>query len=212
MNYFEIINKCLVELGYKQVGAFAELTKNDHKKLKNIVNIINNTICRNDNWYFLMRKTTLPLKAGETELKNTINGRIIKLVIDNQECNYLINYEDYVSKRIPEKSFTVCGDKLVFPEFDADKSIEITYYTKNTTVSSDGTEKTSLETETDVSLIPDPYAEPLLVYGACLRLKANPQHVKFSYWYGMYKDALADMKSQISISAKEMPYIKMHRR
>ncbi len=212
MNYFEIINKCLVELGYKQVGAFAELTKNDHKKLKNIVNIINNTICRNDNWYFLMRKTTLPLKAGETELKNTINGRIIKLVIDNQEYNYLINYEDYVSKRIPEKSFTVCGDKLVFPEFDADKSIEITYYTKNTTVSSDGTEKASLETETDVSLIPDPYAEPLLVYGACLRLKANPQHVKFSYWYGMYKDALADMKSQISISAKEMPYIKMHRR
>ena len=212
MNYFEIINKCLVELGYKQVGAFAELTKNDHKKLKNIVNIINNTICRNDNWYFLMRKTTLTLKAGETELKNTINGRIIKLVIDNQEYNYLINYEDYVSKRIPEKSFTVCGDKLVFPEFDADKSIEITYYTKNTTVSSDGTEKASLETETDVSLIPDPYAEPLLVYGACLRLKANPQHVKFSYWYGMYKDALADMKSQISISAKEMPYIKMHRR
>ena len=212
MNYFEIINKCLVELGYKQVGAFAELTKNDHKKLKNIVNIINNTICRNDNWYFLMRKTTLPLKAGETELKNTINGRIIKLVIDNQEYNYLINYEDYVSKRIPEKSFTVCGDKLVFPEFDADKSIEITYYTKNTTVSSDGTEKASLETETDVSLIPAPYAEPLLVYGACLRLKANPQHVKFSYWYGMYKDALADMKSQISISAKEMPYIKMHRR
>ena len=212
MNYFEIINKCLVELGYKQVGAFAELTKNDHKKLKNIVNIINNTICRNDNWYFLMRKTTLPLKAGETELKNTINGRIIKLVIDNQEYNYLINYEDYVSKHIPEKCFTVCGDKLVFPEFDADKSIEITYYTKNTTVSSDGTEKASLETETDVSLIPDPYAEPLLVYGACLRLKANPQHVKFSYWYGMYKDALADMKSQISISAKEMPYIKMHRR
>ena len=37
MNYLELINKCLVELNYKQVGSFSELTKNDHKKLKNIL-------------------------------------------------------------------------------------------------------------------------------------------------------------------------------
>ena len=39
MNYLELINKCLVELNYKQVNAFSELTKNDHKKLKNIIMI-----------------------------------------------------------------------------------------------------------------------------------------------------------------------------
>ena len=211
MNYFEIINKCLVELGYKQVSAFAELTKNDHKKLKNIINVINSTICRYDNWYFMMRKTNLTLNAGQTELENTINGRIIKLVIDNAEYNYLINYEDYASGTIPEKSLTVNGNNLVFPKFDSDKNITVTYYTKNTAISSDGTEKSMLETETDIPMIPEPYVEPLLVYGSCMRLKSNPQHVKFSYWYGMYKDTLAEMKSQISVSAKEMPYIKMHR-
>ena len=37
MNYLEVINKCLVELNYKQVNAFSELIKNDHKKLMNII-------------------------------------------------------------------------------------------------------------------------------------------------------------------------------
>ena len=108
--------------------------------------------------------------------------------------------------------FTVNGKNLIFPKFNEDKTVNITYYTKNTAVNADGTEKANLEYETDISLIPEPYVEPLLVYGACMRLKANPQHVKFSYWYGMYKENLADMKSQISISAKDVPFIKMHRR
>ena len=212
MNYFEIINKCLVELGYKQVSTFAELTKNDHKKLKNIINIINSTICRYDNWHFLIRKTTLVLPAGQTEVENTINGRIISMTIDNQEYDYLVNFADYTAQPIPQKHFTVNGKNLIFPKFNEDKTVNITYYTQNTAVNADGTEKANLEYETDISLIPEPYVEPLLVYGACMRLKANPQHVKFSYWYGMYKENLADMKSQISISAKEVPFIKMHRR
>ena len=56
MNYLEIINKCLVELNYKQVNSFSELTKNEHKKLKNIINIINSEICSLDKWNFLLRK------------------------------------------------------------------------------------------------------------------------------------------------------------
>ena len=46
MNYLEIINKCLVELNYKKVTKFEELVKNDHQKIKNILNIINAEICK----------------------------------------------------------------------------------------------------------------------------------------------------------------------
>ena len=56
MNYLEIINKCLVELNYKKVTSFEELVKNDHLKIKNILNIINAEICTFDNWNFLLRK------------------------------------------------------------------------------------------------------------------------------------------------------------
>lgn len=61
MNYLELINKCLVELNYKQVNAFSELTKNDHKKLKNIINVLNSEICGFGRWAFLLRKTELSL-------------------------------------------------------------------------------------------------------------------------------------------------------
>ena len=74
MNYFDLVNKCLAELNYKQVNAFSELTKNDHKKIKNIINLVNNEVCNYDNWNFKLRKATLNLPAGSTEIDNTIYG------------------------------------------------------------------------------------------------------------------------------------------
>ena len=73
-------------------------------------------------------------------------------------------------------------------------------------------EKYLMEEDTDSTLIPEPFAEPVLVYGACMRLKGNPQHVRFSYWMSMYRDALANMRSRVSVSIDETPSVKMHRR
>ena len=56
MNFFEIINNCLLELNYRQVNNFSELIKNDHKKLISIINIINKEICSAHNWNFLSGK------------------------------------------------------------------------------------------------------------------------------------------------------------
>lgn len=211
MNYFEMINKCLVELNFKQVSSFAELTKNDHKKLKNILNIINSSICRFDNWNFLIRNSELVIPSSENAVINPINGKIISLVIDNQPYKYIVDFENYITKPLPDKTFTAMGEKLIFPKFKEDKTAKITYYSRNTAIDINGQEKLTMENDNDQTLIPEPFAEPLLVYGACMRLKANPQHVKFSYWYSMYKEALAEIKSQISVSAKELPYIKMYR-
>ena len=74
MNYLEIINKCLMELNYKKVRTFDELIKNDHTKIKNILNIINSEICTFDNWNFLLRKKILKLPKGATEILNTVNN------------------------------------------------------------------------------------------------------------------------------------------
>ena len=53
MNYFEIINKTLIELNYAPVSAFVNLTKMEHKKLMNIINRLNKEICNmNDKFYF----------------------------------------------------------------------------------------------------------------------------------------------------------------
>lgn len=211
MNYLELINKCLVELNYKQVSAFSELTKNDHKKLKNILNVINSEVCGSDRWNFLLRRKQLVLPKNTGEIENSIDGRIEALIIDGVKFSYYEEFEPFFINSQPQNTYSLFDDKILFPIFNQDKDIEILYYTKNCAKDSENIEKFIMEDAEDSSLIPEPFSEPLLVYGACMRLKGNPQHVRFNYWYSMYKDALANLRSRISPSMDEAPSVKLHR-
>ncbi len=211
MNYFEILNKCLVELNYKQVNSFSELTKNEHKKLKNIVNVINKEICLSEKWNFLLRTTTLSLPKNTGQIKNTVQGKIATVMIDGKIFKYYDNFEKFFTNSQPQGTYTSFNDMLLFPIFNKNKEIEIIYYTSNSATSKEGDEKTELEEETDKTLIPTVFAEPLLVYGACMRLKGNPQHVRFNYWYGMYKDALSNMKAKLAVDANTAPSVNLFR-
>lgn len=212
MNYLELINKCLVELNYKQVNAFSELIKNDHKKLKNIINIINSEICSLDKWNFLLRKDVLQLKKNSGELENTIDGRIKTIIIDGVKYEYFKDFEKFFTNSQPQNTYSLFNDKILLPIFNQDKNVEIYYYTKNCVKNIEGHEKYNFENEEDVSLIPAPFVEPLIVYGACMRLKGNPKHVRFSYWLNMYKDALANLRSKVAETLDEYPTVKMFRR
>lgn len=212
MNYLELINKCLVELNYKQVNAFSELIKNDHKKLKNIINIINSEICSLDKWNFLLRKEVLQLKKNSGELENTIDGRIKTIIIDGVKYEYFKDFEKFFTNSQPQNTYSLFNDKILLPIFNQDKNVEIYYYTKNCVKNIEGHEKYNFENEEDVSLIPAPFVEPLIVYGACMRLKGNPKHVRFSYWLNMYKDALANLRSKVAETLDEYPTVKMFRR
>lgn len=211
MNYFEILNKCLIELNYKQVNSFSELTKNEHEKLKNLVNIINKEICLSEKWNFLLRTTTLSLPKNTGQIKNTVQGKIATVMIDGKIFKYYDNFEKFFTNSQPQGTYTSFNDMLLFPIFNKNKEIEIIYYTSNSATSKEGNEKTELEKETDKTLIPTVFAEPLLVYGACMRLKGNPQHVRFNYWYGMYKDALSNMKAKLAVDANTAPVVNLFR-
>jgi hypothetical protein len=171
MNYFELINKCLVELDYKQVSDFSELTKNDHKKLKNILNVLNTEICSYDRWNFLQRKTKITLPKNTGEIENQIDGRIEMILVDGCKFDYYPNFEKFFLNSQPSNTYGLYGDKILFPIFNQAKNIEILYYTKNCAKDKDGVEKFAMEDFDDTSLIPEPFVEPILVYGACLRLK-----------------------------------------
>lgn len=211
MNYFEILNKCLVELNYKQVNSFSELTKNEHEKLKNIVNVINKEICLSEKWNFLLRTTTLSLPKNTGQIKNTVQGKIATVMIDGKIFKYYDNFEKFFTNSQPQGTYTSFNDMLLFPIFNKNKEIEIIYYTSNSAKSKENIEKNELESESDETLIPSAFAEPLLVYGACMRLKGNPQHVRFNYWYGMYKDALSNMKAKLAVDANTAPVVNLFR-
>lgn len=212
MNFLELINKCLLELNYRQVNSLSELVKNDHKRIIAILNIINKEICAIEGWNYLLRKTKLSLPAGNTELKNTVPGRIWYLLIDGQKYKYCENVEPFLTGKTKIATFSVCADKLLFPKFNKDKSIDIVYYTKNCVSDSEGNEKEDFSEPSDISLIPMPFAEQLLVYGTCLRLKANPQYIKFTYWMSMYKEALLNLKSKSSSYALSAPVVRLFRK
>lgn len=214
MNFLELINKCLVELNYKPVNSFSELTKNEHKKIINILNLLNSEVCQYAKWNFLLRKATLELPSGMKEVENTIHGRISQLQIDSIEFSYCENAADILAGKFNDRNFySLFDDKIIFSKsFDEKKTVEIVYYTFNNAMDSEGSEKDTLSGSTDESLIPMPYLEPVLVYGTCMRLKGNPQHIRFNYWLSMYKDALANMVSRCSIEADSYPFVKMLRR
>lgn len=211
MNYFELINKCLLELNYKTCDSFTDLVKNDHEKIKNILNIINAEVCSFDNWNFLLRKMEVELPKSTGEIYNNISGRVHSLYVDNKKYNYFNDFEKFMLNTQPPSTYTVFNDKILLPVFDKNKTIEIIYYTNNFAQDADGLDISSMEKEDDVSVVPYPFVEPILVYGTCMRLKGNAEYSKFSYWYGMYKDSLTNLRSKIGINAQETPKIRITR-
>ncbi len=212
MNYLELINKCLLELNYREVNAFSELVKNDHKRIMSIINIINREICNSDNWNFLLRSKTLNIPARTTMVENTINGRILHLLIDGTKYHFKGDFEKFLTSNPPAQTYSICSDQLLFPKFPENKTAEVIYYTQNCATSSDGSEKEEMTVSDDQSLLPMPFAEQLLVYGTCLRLKGNPSYIKFNYWMSMYKEALLNLKSKSSIDANDSAKVRLFRR
>ncbi len=211
MNYFTLINKCLVELNYKKCSSFTDLVKNDHEKIKNILNIINAEVCGFDNWNFLLRKAQFELPKNSGEIINSIQGRIHSLYIDNTKYDYYSNFEKFLLNQQPLNSYTAFNDRILLPLFDTDKMIEVIYYTNNFAQDVDGQDIPAMAAEGDASVIPAPFVEPVLVYGTCMRLKGNAEYSKFSYWYGMYKESLATLRSKIGTDALESPRINISR-
>ena len=211
MNFLELINKCLIELNYRQVNSFSELVKNDHKKIKNVMNIINNEICNTENWNFLLRRTSIYIPVNVTEVDNTIGGRIAFVLINKEKYQFSEEFEPFLTGHANSKTYSILNNKLLFPASEQERNVEIIYYTTNSVIDSDNNEKDEMNKADDTPLIPMPFVQPLLVYGTCMRLKGNPQHIRFAYWASMYKDALLNLKSKASVYAKETPQVRLFR-
>lgn len=211
MNFLELINKCLLELNYKQVSSFAELVKQDHKRIIAILNIINKEICAIENWQFLLRKTKLLIPSNTTEVENPVNGRILYILSNKGKYRFYSNIEPFLTDSAPNGTYSVCQNKLLFPKSSEDVECDVIYYTNNCVKTSEGKEQTDFVSPKDESIIPMPFAEQVLVYGTCMRVKANPQYIKFAYWANMYKEALLNLKSKTSAYSQDSPVVKLFR-
>ena len=211
MNYLDLINKCLVELNYRKVNSLSELIKNEHEKIKNIISVINSEVCTSYNWNFLLKKTNATLPQGHGDITNPISGKIIMLKIDNNKYQYDANFEKFFTNKQPPQTYSIFNDKILLPQFEEDKNVDMIYYTNKYVKDEQGIEKTNFENFNDESLIPMPFVEPLIVYGTCMRLKGNPQHPRFNYWLSMYKNALANLIADSNLTTEASPKVNPRR-
>ncbi len=211
MNFLEIINKCLLELNYRQVNSFNELVKNDHKRIKTIINIVNREVCCANNWNFLLRKAEITIPPDTAEIDNLINGRISCLALDGQKYEYVNDAQVFLAGNGREHAYSQYSDKLLFKKSDMERTAHVLYYTKNCAIDVNENEKAEMTAPTDSPIIPMPFSEQILTYGTCLRLKSNPSYIRFSYWMSMYKEALANLKSTSSTDAYDAPFVRLFR-
>ena len=87
--------------------------------------------------------------------------------------------------------------------------ITVYYYPKYTSLGADGQFKTKMDSGDDVSILPMPYAEHILLYGTCLKVKANPAYPKFGFWNTMYIQALANLRKKSTSAAEDAPFVKI---
>ena len=202
MNYLELVNKILIEMNYRTVINFDELVKQDHLKIKQILARVNTEICTSYDWDFLLREKTLLIPPSTSKIVNPIFGRIDSLSIDGVFYRFQPNYKKLLYNESQGYSFSVFDNYILLPKFDEVKTAFVTYYTDNSVVDSNGKEKPVFESESDVSLLPLPYSEMVLVYGTCMKFKGNPSH-----WFSMFNEALANLRAKSVRSSSDFPFI-----
>lgn len=154
MKFLELINKCLVELNYREVAGWNGLSLNDHKRLKDIISRLNSQICASENWPFLEREMGFRLHAGENRVSNPVNGSITCLLVDGTQFTYSSDTKAFLVGNPPSGKFTAYGGFLYLPRFEQNVECKILYNTDDSAQDDDLNEKKYMENETDESLVP----------------------------------------------------------
>ncbi len=195
MNYFEVINKTLVELNYAPVSAFSDLTKMEHKRLMNVINRLNKEICNlNPNFHFRQVVKKTKLYSDRVEYAFDINGKIAKVMSDKGEYSFEPDYAKFYGQNIPERKYSFYGGKYIFSP--SDDKICIFYSTNDFVADKNGELKQDFNSEFDRSIIPDNFQEKLLINGAAYNFKQNSSHPKYLHWKQEYDKALSELLSE----------------
>ncbi len=198
MNYFEIINKSLIELNYAPVSTFEELTKLEHKRLMNIINRLNKEICNlSDKFAFRQMMKSKVLYSDRIEYSIDFMGRISKILGQDGEYTYEPNYTKFYMTNPPKKSYCPYGEKFLFSP--SDDRIKLFYVTNDFVIGKNEELKSDFEQENDRSIIPDNLAERLFVNGAAYNFKQNTAHPKYIHWKNEFdmgvKELMASSKT-----------------
>lgn len=209
MNYFEIFNKVLLELNYRAVQSFDSIYKSEHKKILNAINRVNSEVLASYEWDFLEKQTLLDVDEGQNIYQLPFKGIIKAVYKDDERVLYTANSEGLLAGRLTDNFYSVSKNSIIVQKPRQKETYRIIYEGRDFAMGQNGEFKEKLTDKDDCSVLPMPFAEHILVYGACLKVKANPSYPKFGFWNTMYIQALTNLLQKSPQTKECEPFINL---
>jgi len=207
--YFEIFNRVLNELNRREIKSFEEIEKEEDKRILNHINATNAEVLSSYVWNFQIEKTSVELQKDCATIMNNFEGKIICVCEGNKKYKYvhpaLIN--SLSQKRADV--YSNIGPLLLTNPIKQIRKLDIYYVSSQYALNSSNQRIPKMSAKDDTSTIPMPHVEPILVYGTLIRVKANPNFAKFSFWRAMYYNSINILRSAGNLSCEDYPHIKL---
>ena len=216
-NFYDILKNVCV-LAHEEKPTSFLTTESPYSEIKQYINDILEEVCSKFYWTFRERFFNLSTEIGQKEYALP-DGVVASGIIENgvriQDVSkplYFILHSDLDS--IAQTSgkpcrYSVYSDKLILdPTPDAVYSLTIKYLTVNFAYNSDKTlEKSALELETDVTILPDRFIK-VIEWGAYSLYRQNfkPDN-KYKLAREKYLEFLLDMQKHDNYSGDSAPLI-----
>ncbi len=209
MNYFEIFNKVLMELNYRPVQNFENIYKTEHRKILDLINRVNNEVLASYGWPFLERKLYLDLSLLGNTYELPFDGPIIAVYKDNKRLKFVSTAHKLLSGELSGDYYSVSENSLILEKGVNKGDCTLIFETTNYATDEFGGVIKQMTEEGDASVLPMPFAEHILVYGTCLKVKANPSYPKFGFWNTMYVQALRNLLQKSPQTNECEPFISL---
>lgn len=209
MNYFEIFNKVLLELNYRPVTTFETIYKSEHTKILDLINRVNSEVLASYQWPFLEKTCVLDVKEGENVYKLPFKGNIKAVYKDNERLLYTQKVQELLSGKLCGKFYSVSDGSIIFEKGCKKGTCRVLHESTDYALGPGGEFKEKLSEKEDISVLPMPFAEHVLVYGTCLKTKANPAYPKFGFWNTMYIGALGNLLQKSPQTNECGPFISL---
>lgn len=191
MNYFELFNKVMLELNLTPLTNFENARKSEHLRILENLRRVNTEILTKYDWDFMKNQATYKLRGGENIVAVNNLGTVTRLLCNSCPLKYSKLKGVFADgEGIPSGSYSIWKDYIILPKSAENREIYMEYTAYRFAVGEDGSLKANFEAQDDKSILPEPFGDDILVYGATILTKANPKFEKFSFWQKCYNDSI----------------------
>ncbi len=210
MNYFELFNKVMLELNLTPLSNFENALKSEHLRILENLRRANVEILTKYDWDFMKNQATHELESGENIVAVRHLGTVTRLLCNSCEMRFAPLRGVFTdAEGLSGGEYSIWKDYIILPKSDQKRTVYLEYTSYRFAVDADGSLKANFEAAEDKSILPEPFGDDILVYGATILTKANPKFEKFAFWQKCYNDAVLRLVESEKKSYHKEPCVRL---